>query len=251
MTTLARVAALLEGLEETIIFKLIDRAQFRVNEIAYVPGKSGFEGEHERSLFVLRLRRQEEMDAMFGRYCVPEERPFTTELPAPRRVVTLGDTGLYIEAPDLASVTGRILESYLDLLPSLCATGDDGQYGSSVEHDVYALQALSRRIHFGAFHVAESKYRDDPQGYTKLINEGDRDGLLRKLTRKEVEDAIIARVREKVGHAQARVNRDVRVYVEPDLVTGFYRDHVIPLTKESEVHYLLKRKPDAWRPARV
>ncbi len=244
LLTLERVAELLEGLEETIIFKLIDRAQFRVNEIAYVPGKSGFDGEADRSLFVLRLRRQEEMDALFGRFCVPEERPFTTPLPASKRAVTLPDTALRIDEPDSASVTKAILQAYLDLLPTLCAAGDDGQYGSSVEHDVYALQALSRRIHFGSFHVAESKYRGDPRGYERLIRNGDRDGLLARLTRRDVEEAIIERVRHKVGHAQARVNRSVRKYVEPDLVTGFYRDHVIPLTKESEVRYLMKRKPD-------
>lgn len=245
LLTLERVAALLEGLEETIIFKLIDRAQFRVNEIAYVPGKSGFDGEADHSLFVLRLRRQEEMDALFGRFCVPEERPFTGSLPASRRAVTVGDSGLRIDDPELASVTNEILQVYIDLLPTLCVPGDDGQYGSSVEHDVYALQALSRRIHFGAFHVAECKYRGDPRGYEQLVRAGDREGLLDRLTRKDVEEAIIERVRHKVGHAQARVNRDVRVYVEPDLVTGFYRDHVIPLTKESEVRYLMKRKPNA------
>lgn len=36
--------------------------------------------------------------------------------------------------------------------------GDDGNYGSSAMYDVFCLQALSRRIHFGKF-VAEAKFR--------------------------------------------------------------------------------------------
>ena len=51
------IAARLEGLEETIISKLIDRAQFHVNKIIYNPGASGFAGDTEASLFQIRLPR--------------------------------------------------------------------------------------------------------------------------------------------------------------------------------------------------
>jgi chorismate mutase len=79
--SLNRIAAQLEGLEETIIHKLLDRAQFLSNDVVYRVGESGFEGEPHQSLFTLRLRYQEEMDAVFGRFCVPEERPYTQGLP--------------------------------------------------------------------------------------------------------------------------------------------------------------------------
>jgi chorismate mutase len=75
------IAARLEGLEETNISKLIDRAQFCVNKRIYRPGESGFEGENKRSLFLLRLFFHEKIDAQFGRFCVPEERPFFSLLP--------------------------------------------------------------------------------------------------------------------------------------------------------------------------
>jgi len=83
------IAAHLEGLEETIIARLIDRAQFCVNERIYRNGESGFTGERKRSLFHLRLLFQEKMDAQFGRFCVPEERPFFTRLPKTKRNVKL------------------------------------------------------------------------------------------------------------------------------------------------------------------
>jgi chorismate mutase len=55
----------------------------------------------------------------------------------------------------------------------------------------------------------------------------------------------VERIRAKVGSAQARANRTSRHVIDPDVVLGFYRDSVIPLTKEGEVKYLLNRTPDA------
>jgi chorismate mutase len=235
------IAAHLEGLEETIIYKLIDRAQFRVNAAIYQRGKSGFDGADGESLFDLRLRYHEEMDAAFGRFCVPEERPFTKGLPGPRRAVTLPEGPLRIENFDRISLTDQIRERYLQWIPSFCRDGDDGQYGSSVEHDVYALQAISRRIHYGALYVAESKFLQKPQEYRELIARGDREGLMELLTRKEVEERIVDRVRQKMAHVQEGVNRTVRHVIDPELVLSFYRDHIIPLTKEGEIRYLMGR----------
>lgn len=93
LTDLNVIATMLEGLEETIIARLIDRAQFAANKVIYLSGQSGFRsdqpGSHELSLLDLRIRFQEEMDSQFGRFHVPEERPFSTDLPPSRRTVNL------------------------------------------------------------------------------------------------------------------------------------------------------------------
>ncbi|EFK11727.1 chorismate mutase [delta proteobacterium NaphS2] len=236
------IAAQLEGLEETIITKLIDRAQFKANLVAYKAGKSGFDGVENESLFDLRLRYHEEMDAYFGRFCVPEERPFTPGLPLPRRKVTLPPSCLAIDEYEKVNLSAEIKSAYLDLVPRFCAKGDDGQYGSSVEHDVIALQAIGRRIHFGAMYVAESKYRSDPVRYRQLIRGNDTDTLMQLLTRKDVEKRILQRVKEKLHHIQIEVNREIRIVIDPEDVFRFYRDYVIPLTKKGEVLYLLNRR---------
>jgi hypothetical protein len=106
------IAAYLEGLEETIIYKLIDRAQFAENRVAYQRGTSGFEGAGDVSLFDLRLRRQEEMDVEFGRFCVPEERPFRRDLARPKREVRLPPSCLNIEDYNAVNVTDRILSAW-------------------------------------------------------------------------------------------------------------------------------------------
>ena len=237
------IAGTLESLEETIIHKLIDRAQFAANARAYIAGESGFAGEPERSLFELRLAYQERMDAEFGRFHVPEERPFTHDLPQAKRTVTLPDTGLAAIDYEVVNLCPAIVERYLDAVPRICADGDDGQYGSSVEHDIYALQAIARRIHYGALYVAESKYRDDPRGYRALIECHDTEALMERLTRIAVEERIITRIHRKARQAQEEINLQLRRIVDPELIVTFYRDTIIPLTKQGEIAYLLHRPP--------
>lgn len=67
------------------------------------------------------------------------------------------------------NVNDEIYQTYLDtIVPWICKEGDDGQYGSAAVCDIQTLQALSKRIHYGTF-VAESKFRSQPEEYTKLI----------------------------------------------------------------------------------
>lgn len=238
---LAFIAARLEGLEETIITRLIDRAQFCANEIVYTKGHSGFKGENQLSLFTIRLTQQEQMDARFGRFCVPEERPFTKDLPVPQRIVSLPDTGLKIINCNVISQVNDILSSYLDLIPRICSKEDDGQYGSSVEHDIYAIQAIARRIHYGSLYVAECKFMNAPEEYRMLIKEKNTEALLDSLTRKDVEEKIIVRIREKAVSVQACVNKLVRKVIDPEQIANYYRDWIIPLTKRGEIVYLLNR----------
>jgi chorismate mutase len=239
---LHEIAEHLESIEETIVFKLIDRAQYMVNGVVYERGKSGFEGNSDKSLFELRLLMQEEMDARFGRFCAPEERPFNSRLPASSRQVSIPNNGLFIEDYDLVNMTGEIMAAYRRLVDIICIAGDDGQYGSSVEHDVYALQAISRRIHYGGLYVAESKFGGDPDLYKKLIAAHDSEGLLLQLTRKEVEEKILERVREKSIAAQIKINTAIRRKIDPEAIVNFYYECIIPLTKKAEVRYILSRQ---------
>jgi chorismate mutase len=235
------IAARLEGLEETIISKLIDRAQFRVNKRIYEPGKSGFKPVTKLSLFHLRLHHQERMDALFGRFTVPEERPFNHRLPKPNRTMPHLETGLHLDNFNRINLMPELVKQYLALVPRMCRSGDDGHYGSSTEHDTYALQAIARRVHYGSLYVAESKYRIDPNAFAPLVCKGDSAGIMEKLTRKEVEERILHRIRQKVVTAQEKANPLVRHVIDPSLVVDFYREAIIPLTKKGEALYLLHR----------
>ncbi len=239
--SLETIASRLAGLEETLIYKLLDRAQFAGNPGAYTPGRSGFVPTEQGSLFDLRLRFQETLDTQFGRYRIPEERPFHLDLPEPRRVPPQAETGLTIADLESINVSPAIRTAYLALLPRLCGTSDDGQWGSSVEHDVICLQALGRRIHYGALYVGESKYREDPARFSALVAARDEAGLLAAITRAEVEERVLARVRSKVEAIQSVSDPALRRLADPAAVVDFFRASIIPLTKEGEIRYLLQR----------
>lgn len=238
---LETIASRLAGLEETLIYKLLDRAQFAGNPGAYAPGQSGFVPPETASLFDLRLRFQESLDTQFGRYRIPEERPFHLDLPEPRRIPPQTETGLVIDDLERINVSAWIRSAYLELLPRLCGESDDGHWGSSVEHDVICLQALGRRIHYGALYVAESKYREAPETFANLVRQRDDAEILKLITRVEVEERILARVRAKVEAIQSVSDPALRRLVNPDFVVDFFRASIIPLTKRGEIAYLYQR----------
>lgn len=45
-----------------------------------------------------------------------------------------------------------------DILPVICKSCDDQNYGSSSTKDIEALQALSKRIHFGKYKKEKNIY---------------------------------------------------------------------------------------------
>lgn len=240
---LETIASHLAGLEETLIYKLLDRFQFSGNPGAYQPGQSRFRPHEASSLFELRLHHQEKLDTLFGRYLIPEERPFHQGLPAPHRVPPQKETGLVIDDLETVNVTGAIRSAYLQLLPTLCGEEDDGQWGSAVEHDVICLQALSRRIHYGALYVGESKYSEAPDRFATLVAAKDDAGLWAAITRVEQEERVLARVGEKVRAVQSVSDPALRRLVDPGRIVDFFRSTIIPLTKEGELRYLYQRKP--------
>jgi chorismate mutase len=239
--SLSEISQRLESFEETIVFKLIDRAQFAVNRIVYEEGKSGFKNAGNASLLEMRLAAQERIDAQFGKFCAPEERPFI-DRSAPKRKAMVENREILIDDCNAVNLTKGILTAYRSIVPLICREDDDGHYGSSVELDVYALQAISRRVHFGSFYAAECKLRSDPDGFGALIDAYDEEGLIMRLTRKEVEERTIERIREKTQATQALVNLDIRKTIKPEVVVDFYRNSIIPLTKKGQALYLLNRK---------
>ncbi|MBF0197481.1 MAG: chorismate mutase [Planctomycetes bacterium] len=208
--------------EETIIFKMLNRAQYKHNPSLY-----------EEKLHA-RLQDQEVLDSHYKRYKVLEERPFIIQgKGCPKHT--------FIQLPDLDTInlTPLILKAYLHMLPELCEEGDDHQYGSSLEHDVTLLQTVSERVHYGAFYIAEAKYQAEPELYESLKKDPCK--LLELLTNKEVERKIYQRVRNKAEVFQADIDPAINHIVNPDVIVDYYVGELIPLTKLGEVMYLMKR----------
>jgi len=258
---LSSIRAALIRQEDTIIFALIERAQFKRNSVVYEPGAAAYRELVSpssaatgagMSFLDYMLCETERLHARVRRYTSPDEYPFFPgELPPP--VLPLLDFPALLH-PSCVNLNEQIKAVYMNrVLPDLCTEGDDEQHGSSVVADVAVLQAISKRVHYGLF-VAESKFLGNPAGYTELIQAADEAGIYQLLTNMAVEERVLRRVHRKASifggdiegtegqpPAGAAGEGGPAPKVDPELIVALYREHIIPLTKEAEVQYLLQR----------
>ncbi|PKA49219.1 Chorismate mutase 2 [Apostasia shenzhenica] len=227
----------LERQEDFIVFSLIERARYPFNSPAYdIPHLA----EDNSSLVEIYVRETEAIESKN-----PEELPFfPDEMQVP--VVPPHQFPQILHTP-AASVNASkgIWNMYFNhLLPLFTTKGDDGNYQQTVASDFICLQALSKRVHYGRF-VAEVKFRDAPQDYIPFIYSKDSEVLMNLLTSTSVEETIIKRVSKKAmvfgQNVTLEKGNDGKYKVEPSVVSELYKDWVIPITKQVEVDYLLRR----------
>ncbi|KAI8356135.1 chorismate mutase [Choanephora cucurbitarum] len=246
--TLDKLRSTLIRLEDTIIFALIERAQFGLNPCIYEKGALEFKGATgDRNFLEYFLWETEKVHAKVRRYTSPDEYAFTSPLPEP--ILPPLEFDQFLEPNDI-NINSKIMEVYLkDIVPAICKNTDDKNYGSSVTKDIEALQALSKRIHFGKF-IAESKFRSSPEEYIRLALVEDREKIDELLTNKAVEAQVLERLRRKalvygqtLDEEQEGTSKHLRIPVEA--VVDLYKRWVIPLTKVVEVDYLINRGKNA------
>jgi chorismate mutase len=253
--------------EETIIFALIERAQYAHNAQTYERDAYASLAKQEvihpklkgRSVSFLEamLFETEQVHARARRYLSPEEHAFFPQDVARPALSELAYPPVLID--DAQNINPQVLDAYLThVVPRTCSKGDDAQHGSSALADIAVLQALSRRIHYGKF-VAEAKCRVESGAFEKLAAEGDIAGIHALLENVAVEDTVVRRAMTKaVVFGQDALSGNVPGYkVDPQLVANLYRAMIIPLTKQVQVTYLLRRlghadkapsSPEAWPP---
>ncbi|TBU28653.1 chorismate mutase [Dichomitus squalens] len=267
--SLDRIRAILTRLEDTIIFSLIERAQFAHNPKAYRRGEIqelkdiGFHG----SWLEWFLKETESFHAKARRYTSPDEYPFTdiNELPPPILKPFPHPPILY---PNKINVNASILSFYTQsIVPRITRaatialaavkrangiTGDDeyeddGNYGSAAFVDLEVLQAISKRVHYGKF-VSESKFRDNPAAFIPHIRSRNREALEALITKPEVEKKLLQRLRGKASLYAINFSPEGEPLddsatrkIDVDGVVELYEHYIIPLTKEVEVDYLLVR----------
>ncbi|GAQ82935.1 chorismate mutase [Klebsormidium nitens] len=231
--------------EDTIIFSLIERAQFRQNSAAY-DAKSNSVPGFDGSLLDYLLKETEHLHAKVRRYTSPVEHPFfPDDLPEPVLPPLAYPQVLAPAAKDI-NINPRIRAMYFeDLLPKIASAGDDGNYGSTACSDVLCLQALSARIHYGKF-VAEAKFRQQPDLYIPLIEAQDKQGLVDLLTFPAQEQKVLDRVELKAATYGQDVTQaaplEHRTYkIEPKEIARLYGEWIIPLNKDVQIQYLLRR----------
>ncbi|RYQ85968.1 hypothetical protein Ahy_B10g105611 isoform E [Arachis hypogaea] len=219
--------------EDSIIFGLLERAQYCYNEDTYDPDAFSMDGFH---------------GSLVGRYKSPDEHPFFPDgLPEPL-LPPLQYPKVLHPIADSININDQVWSVYFRvLIPQLVKEGDDGNCGSTAVCDTMCLQALSKRIHYGKF-VAEAKFQAAPDEYKAAIIAQDKDKLMELLTYPEVEEAIKRRVEMKAKTYGQEVVVNMKehktepVYkIKPRLIADLYSDWIMPLTKEVQVAYLLRK----------
>jgi chorismate mutase len=253
-------------MEDSIIFSLIERSQFKTNSSVYDQDCSQL-GEFK--LHQLKcagsngclgdwfIYQTECLHSQVRRYKHPTEFPFFGPLPSASMGSTSGgrtdNDAVLASVPAEAIVNQRLLEIYrTKMVPALCEEGDDGNHGSTAVQDVHCLQTMATRIYYGLF-VAESKFRSEREKAEALIRARDREGLMAFITKPEVEARNIRRVILKArtfsqnieapGEAgQLTPTQENATYkINPDYIGTVFRDFLMPLTRDVEVEYLLAR----------
>ncbi|XP_022734681.1 chorismate mutase 3, chloroplastic-like [Durio zibethinus] len=235
--------------EDSIIFSLLERAQHCYNPATYNEDAFAMDGFHG-SLVEFMVMENERLHAQLGRYKSPDEHPFfPAYLPEPMLPPLQYPKVLHHCAGSI-NINNKVWNVYFgELLPRLVEAGDDGNCGSTAVCDTICLQALSKRIHYGKF-VAEAKFRESPQAYEDAIRAKDRSRLMELLTYETVEAAVKKRVNMKtktygqeveIDGAGVAADPDPVYKIKPSLVADLYGHWIMPLTKEVQVEYLLRR----------
>ncbi|CAI8587998.1 unnamed protein product [Vicia faba] len=233
--------------EDSIIFSLLERAQYSYNEDTYDNDAlfaDGFRG----SLVEYMVCESEKLHAQVGRYMSPDEHAFFPKyLPEPQ-LPPLKYPQVLHHCANSININKLIWDMYFkDLLPRLVKPGDDGNCGSAAVCDTLCLQALSKRIHYGKF-VAETKFLESRELYEPAIKAKDRKRLMELLTNESVEASVHERVEMKsktYGQVVKIIEEgevvDPAYKIESGLIGNLYVDWIMPLTKQVQVEYLLRR----------
>ncbi|KAK6931295.1 hypothetical protein RJ641_003088 [Dillenia turbinata] len=245
--TLGNIRHSLIRQEDSIIFSLLERAQYCYNADTYDHNAFNMDG-FRGSLVEYMVMETEKLHEQVGRFKSPDEHPFfPASLPEPVLPPLQYPKVLHYCATSI-NINNKIWSMYFgDLLPRLVGVGDDGNCGSAAVCDVICLQALSKRIHYGKF-LAEAKFQEAPAIFEAAIRAQDGAQIMALLTYETVEEVVRKRVEMKAKTYGQEVmiiednDKSDPVYkVKPTLIADLYRDWIIPLTKEVQVQYLLRR----------
>lgn len=238
-------------MEDTIIFNLIERSSFYTMPSIYECNSSKIQIPDFDGSFLDWLFQQHEVtESKVRRYQSPDEYPFYPKVIEDSFLPPIKYPKLLAKYFREVNINDEIKDVYIEeMIPRVAKKeGDeDENYGSTATMDIFALQSISRRIHFGMF-VAEAKFQADRELYTELIQKRDVEGLIANITNAAVEEKILERLllKAKTYGTDPALGQHGVSKVEPEVVVGIYRDWVIPLTKKVEIQYLLRRLEDEF-----
>ncbi|KAF9013264.1 chorismate mutase [Cyathus striatus] len=245
-----RIRGVLTRLEDTIIFSLIERAQFAHNPRIYLRGAFkeladlGFHG----SWLEWFLKETESFHAKARRYSRTVLQPLSfPRILYPNKISANPSILSFYTRAIVPRITRQATLIHAATKRANGITGDeefedDGNYGSAATIDIEVLQSISKRVHYA---------------FISHIKNRNRAALEALITKPEVERKLLQRLRKKAttyaqpilddgdgipsGVKGANENECGPVKIDVDGVVDLYESYIIPLTKEVEIDYLLCR----------
>ncbi|SCU86025.1 LADA_0D11738g1_1 [Lachancea dasiensis] len=232
-------------MEDTIIFKFIERSHFPTCPTVYKENDPHLPiPDFEGSFLDWALMHSEMTDSQIRRFESPDETPFFPDKILKPILPSIQYPRVLASYSPEVNFNNEIKEVYINQITHLISRYDGESwenFGSVATIDIQCLQSLSRRIHFGKF-VAEAKFQADRPLYIKMIQEKDIDGIYRNITNSAVEEKILERLRVKAEvYGVDPTNKAGYRKITPAYLVDIYKKLVIPLTKKVEVDYLLRR----------
>ena len=138
-----------------------------------------------------------------------------------------------IESKIFSEIEEKLFSFYFtNILPANCKDKELSLTSIFMKDTNILFQVRERMLQGIMF--AKAKFQSEPELYQKLAKENNKEEIMRKLTNSEVEEKILFRIEEKAKQLNF-LNPDFN----PEAAVVFYRDCIIPLTKEIELDYLL------------
>jgi len=233
---LDKVRNRLINLEDIIIRSLCQRAKYKYNIEIYEHNSDKFKynNNYEGTYFDFMFKPIENVHSTAGRYECFDERPFYKGL-----------TKSQVEREYNSKIPDDILKfskkinfspwikiAYLNFLKDLCEDGDDANYGDSILCDIFNLQAISKRVHYGIL-VMEAKYQQSPDIYDELLNKDNDISISSKLKNVNIELKVLERVKEK------SIKNGIK---NPEVIVNFFKNIIIPMTIQVELDYIFTKK---------
>lgn len=232
-------------MEDSIIFKFIERSHFPTCSAVYRKNDPYLPlPNYDGSFLDWALVHMEITQSQLRRFESPDETPFFPDKIVKPILPSINYPKVLAPYAPKVNYNNKVKALYENEITPLISRYDGEQpenYGSVATSDIETLQSLSRRIHFGKF-VAEAKFQDDRPLYTDMIKRKDVNGIMKSITNSAVEEKILQRLTRKaeVYGVDPTSNKGER-RITPEYLVKIYKEFVIPLTKEVEIDYLLKR----------
>jgi len=233
---LEKVRERLIELEDIIIKGLCERANYKQNLPIYEHNAEQFKYKNnfEGTYFDFMFKQIENVHSIAGRYNCFDEKPFYKGLEECQveREYNSQIPDEILKFSKKINFSPWIKIGYLNFINELCEEGEDANYGDTTLSDIFNLQAISKRIHYGIL-VMEAKYKDNQSQYDKLLSQNNDISIGSALKNVSVEQKVLQRVKEKSIK---------NGFKNPNKIVKFFKNCIIPMTIQVELDYIFSKK---------